>query len=226
MIAAVLVSWCPGLGKASEDARERWLHAYVLVQTGRELGERELWPLALANYSAALEEFERLADDFPGFQPRLVSFRSEELKRQIAHANESMNAGEHDVALRYQDILESTRTGVSCRMTLNFETAYRYFANARWQLEALLEDEGESLAGALVEQRAYLDRVTEASRDALLEEPEGGIKAHHIEMDLASRLSIDRDQLPSFRESEPTASGMSSALFPDELVARVRGQWY
>ena len=190
------------------------------------MAERELWPLALANSSAALEEFEKLAEDFPGFQPRLIGFRREELKTQIVHANESMNAGEHGVALRYQEILESTRTGVSSRMTLDFEAAYRFLANAQWQLESLMEDEADSLAEALADQKAYLDQITEASREALVKLPEGGVTAHLIEKDLASRFSLDRDQLPDFQASEPSASGMSSALFPDELVARIRGEWY
>ena len=118
------------------------------------------------------------------------------------------------------------RTGVSNRMTLDFEAAYRFLANAQWQLEALMEDEADSLAGALADQKAYLDQVTEASREALVKLPEGGVTAHLIEKDLASRFSLDRDQLPDFQASETTASGMSSALFPDELVSRIRGEWY
>ena len=228
IIAAAAFVACGGetVVEASSDPQERWLHAYVLVQTGEFLGESELWPLALANFSAALQEFEDLSVDYPEFQPRLISYRREELKRRIGEANESMNAGEHGVALRYQEILESTRVAVRSRMRLDHETAYRFFSEAQWQLEALREEGAPELSAALTDQQDYLDEITESSRDLLIREPEGGLKAHNIEKDLAERLSIAVSELPSFQEIEPSASGMSSALFPDELVARVRGQWY
>ena len=222
----LLVSTGGSVTAASNDPQERWLHAYVLVQTGEFLGESELWPLALANLSAALQEFEDLATDYPDFQARLVAYRKEELKRHIAEANEAMDAGDHGVALRYQDILESTRVAVRSRMRLDHETAYRFFSEAQWQLETLRKEGDPEMMAALSDQQAYLDEITESSRELLLREPEGGLIAHNIEKNLAERLSIEASELPSFQELEPAASGMSSALFPDELVSRVRGQWY
>ncbi len=212
--------------RGADQPDDRWLHAYVLVQTGHELAEEEVWPLAMANYSAALEQFEGLAEDFPGFQPRLVNYRRADLKERIELANESMNAGEHDLAMTYEDIIETSRIGAASRYRLDYETSYQYLVRARWQMEDLLKRSSEKVVAALAKQQAFIEEITEASRESLIRLPDGALKVHNIEKDFAARVEIAMSELPSYQAPAAAESGMSSALFPDGLVAQARAEWY
>lgn len=213
---------------AADDPEVRWLHAFVLTQTGSQLAEQDLWPLALANYSAALAQFSQLAAAHPDFQPRLVRYRLEDLKQRIARANASMNAGEHDLAMHYEDIIETAREGATRRYGLDFAGSYPFLVRAQWQLEELLRQCPPIAVAALEKQRAFIDSLTDETREDLIREPGGILQLHRIEKDFAASVSVAMSDLPSFRPTglEETETGMSSALFPDELVRQVRSQWY
>lgn len=212
--------------RGSDPAADRWLHAYVLVQAGQELADQDLWGLAMANYMAALKQFESLAEEFPSYQPRLVSYRRDDLKDRVREAGEKMTGAEHDLAMDYEDVIEKTRVGTKSRYDLDYQTSYQYLVRAQWLLSDLLERAPEKVVTALTKQRSFIDEMTEASRDSLTKEPGGYLKVHDIEKDFALSVSIAMSDLPSYRPVEPSASGMSSELFPDSLVAQVRDLWY
>lgn len=212
--------------RAVDDPESRWLHAYVLAQTGNQLAEEELWGLAMANYAASLEEFEKLSGDFPGFQTELVGYRREALKTRLQEASESIGAGEHDLAMLYEDVIETSRVGAKSRYRLDYATSYQYLVRAQWLMDDLVRKAPRRVVTALAKQKAFIDEITDASRDSLMREPDGPLKVHNIEKDFAATANIAISDLPSFREVEPAASGMSSALFPDSLVVQVRGEWY
>ena len=113
-VAIVALGWAEPV-PAADDPESRWLHGYVLFQTGKALAEREMWPLAVANYSAALVQFQALSAAHPDFQRRLLDYRLMDLKERIAHANESMNASEHDLAMHYEGVIETLREGATRR---------------------------------------------------------------------------------------------------------------
>jgi hypothetical protein len=226
---AALLLWPGAVAvRAAGDPESRWLHGYVLAQTGNQLAEQELWPLALANYTAALAQFQDLAGDHPDFQSRLVTYRLSNLKQRIAEAHESMNAGDHDVAMHYADVIETAREGATRRYAFDPEGAFQYLVRAQWQMEELLSHSPEPVVNALKKQRDWIDGIVLASRVDLIRLPDGALKVHNIEKDFALAVSVAMSDLPSFRaaEIEETETGMSSALFPEELVLLVRGQWY
>ncbi|MCB1090888.1 MAG: hypothetical protein KDL87_05115 [Verrucomicrobiae bacterium] len=226
-----LAWWCFTIchSDAAADPESRWLHGFVLVQTGHQLAERELWPLAMANYAAALNQFEALSVDHPDFQPRLLGYRKADLKERIASAAEAMQPGEHDLEMLYEDVIETAREGASRRYALDFEGSYQFLVRAQWQFEAVLRQCSEGAAQALAKQRAFIEEITSETREDLIRQPDGPLKLHNIEKDFAAAVQIALTDLPSFRpdqiESE-TETGMSSALFPEALVLQVRGEWY
>ncbi|MBL9153976.1 MAG: hypothetical protein JNK37_15900 [Verrucomicrobiales bacterium] len=223
---AVLFSAKPVCG--SEDAESRWLHAYMLVQTGEEMAGQTLWPLALANYTAAYSQFQSLVERHPGFQRRLVDYRIADLKERIAQAQESMASGDHDLALHYEDLIETAHVGAQRRYALDFEGAYRHLVRANWQIEEMIERHPDGIAAALAKQRAFIAEITRRTREDLIREPDGALRVHNIEKDFAATVAVAMKDLPSFSD-EPiaqTETGMSSALFPDEWVRQVRAQWY
>jgi hypothetical protein len=230
-ILAAIIAFV-GIGGASapaaDDPHSRWLHGFVLVQTGGQLAERGLWPLALANYLAAMEQYRSLAESHPDFQKRLVDYRIADLKTRVAQANESMSAGEHDLAMHYEDVIETARAGATRRYSLDFAASYRHLLRAQWQLKELLDHSPEPVVTALKEQRDWIDEITEETREDLMREPGGGLKIHDIEKEFAKSFSIALSDLPSFKSVtfEETETGMSSALFPEALVLQARSEWY
>ncbi len=225
----VLIGWLmvsSVVSRAADRPEERWLHAFVLVHTGEQLADQDLWSLAMANYAAALHQFEGLAKEFPGFQPRLVGYRVQDLRTRLREAGESMTGGDHDLAMNYEEVIETARIGTKSRYHLDFATSYQHLIRAQWQLKDLLANAPEKVVAALEDQKKFIDEMTESSREWLMREPEGPLMVHDIEKDFAVAAKIEMGDLPSFRDIEPSASGMSSALFPDSLVAQVRGRWY
>lgn len=225
MLLFPLIAFVGGV-RAVDDPESRWLHAYVLAQTGNQLAEEELWGLAMANYAASLEEFDKLSTDYPNFQTELVGYRREELKTRLREALESIDSGEHDLAMLYEDVIETSRVGAKSRYRLDYATSYQYLVRAQWLMDDLVRKAPPRAMNALAKQKTFIDEITEASRESLMREPDGPLKVHNIEKDFASAASIAMSDLPSFREIKPASSGMSSALFPDSLVAQVRGEWY
>lgn len=213
---------------SADDPHFCWLHGFVLVQTGGQLAERGLWPLALANYTAAMEQYRELAEKHPDYQKRLVDYRIADLKTRVAQANESMAPGDHDLAMHYEDVIETARAGATRRYALDFAASYRHLIRAQWQMQEMLDHSPEPVVAALKEQRDWIDNITEATREDLMREPGGGLKIHDIEKDFAKSVSIALSELPSFKSAtlEETETGMSSALFPEELILRVRSEWY
>lgn len=226
VIALGLGSIFPQAALAVDNPDDRWLHAFVLVHNGSQLADDQLWSLAIANYGAALQQFDGLAKDFPDFQPKLIEFRRNDLKERITAAHESMEGGDHDLAMNYEDVLETARIGTRSRYQLDYETSYQFLLRAQWQLNDILRNADAHVVQALSEQKQFIDEMTDASRQSLMDEPEGPLRVHNIEKDFAEKAAIVMSELPSFETVEPSASGMSSALFPDSLVVQVRSEWY
>ena len=155
-----------------------------------------------------------------------MNYRRNDLKERIQHAAESMNAGEHDLAMNYEDVIETSRIGAKSRYRLDYETSYQYLVRAQWQLQDLLDQSSEKIVAALAKQKAFIDEITEASRESLIRMPDGALKVHNIEKDFAELVQVEMSALPTYQAPKAAESGMSSALFPDGLVAQARGQWY
>ena len=210
-----LVAINPAIGdvRAADDPSDRWLHAFVLLQTGKQLGERDLWPLALANYVTALEYFERLATEHPDFQPEIVNFRVKNLKESIAEAQESMNAGDHDIAMLYVDFIETSGKGQDLRYSLRYEESYPYLVRARYQIDDLIERRPDELGPALAKQREYLVSLVDVTQDELLRQAEGAKLLNEIEKKFFLANAITLLELP-----EDPDVALSAALFPETLL--------
>ena len=205
--------------QAADDPSDLWLHAFVLLQTGSQLGERDLWPLALANYVTALEYFEQLAKEHPDYQPEIVNFRIKDLKKSIAHANESMNAGDHDIAMLYVDFIETSGRGQDLRYDLRFEESYPYLVRAQYQIDDLIESRPDELGPALAQHRDYLETLVNDTQDELLKQEDGAKTLNAIEKRYFLANAITLLELP-----ENPEVALSAELFPDTLVPFLRNQ--
>jgi hypothetical protein len=205
--------------RAADDPSDRWMHAFVLLQTGSQLGERELWPLAIANYVTALEYFEKLATENPEYEPALIRFRVEDLKKRIITANESMNASDHDIVMHYIDFIETSNQGQNFRYTLRFAESYPLLSMALLQIEDLIDLRPDELGPALADQRAHLESIVEDTRNQLMKDAEGAKILNEIEKRFHFANAILGIELP--RDPEVA---LSPELFPDALQALVRDQ--
>ncbi|MCB1234470.1 MAG: hypothetical protein KDM91_05320 [Verrucomicrobiae bacterium] len=205
-------------GAEQPPPKERWLNAFIFVQTGIQLGERGLWPLATANYRVALERFESLAADHPGFQPELVRFRVEDLKKRLQAADGAMAAGDHDLAMEYADLLETLDRGERLRYRSDYTGSYSHLAQAQSLLDHLAGNASGPLADALGGQKTYLDDLAARNRDELLHEPNGPRAVFEIEKNLAASFRLEPADLPE-EPGEPAAE----SLFPPSLLAQARG---
>ena len=230
VLAFLLAVWAGGAGEARLQAawgpEDRWMHAYLLSQRGRELDEEGLLPLALASYSAALHEFDRLAADHPGHEPRLVAYRRQDLRDRMARAGEAMAPGDQDLAMLFEDFLETSREGSTRRVALDFAGSYRCLIRAKGQWEEVAKRSGEAGSAALAKLAVWIDETAARSREDLAKEAGGAARLREIEMEFALLASVAASDLPFSEFSAETESGMSSALFPDALVAQARWQWY
>lgn len=202
------------------------MHAYLLSQSGRELDEEGQLSLALASYSAALHEFDRLAADHPGHEPRLVDYRRKDLRDRIARAREELPPGGHDLAMLFEDFLETSREGSTRRVALDFAGSYRCLVRARGLWEEVAGRSGEEGSAALAKLAAWIEETAARSREDLAKEPGGAARLREIEMEFALMASVAASELPVSEFSAENESGMSSALFPDALVVQARWQWY
>lgn len=200
-------------GRAADDPAERWLDAFVLLQTGRQLAERDLWPLALANYVTALESFERLAEEHPDYQPEIIAFRVKDLQKSIAHANESMNAGDHDIAMLYVDFIETSGKGQNLRFALRYEESYPHLVRARYQIDDLIEQRPDTLGPALAKQRDHLLSLVDSTQETLLRQKDGAKVLNAIEKRFYLANAITLLELPDDPEI-----ALSAELFPDSLI--------
>ena len=202
--------------RSADDPSDRWLHAFVLLQTARQLEARNLWPLALANYATALEGFEKLSKEHPDYQPEIVAFRIKDLRKSIAHANESMNAGDHDIAMLYADFIETSGKGQDLRFSLRYEESYPHLVRARYQIEDLIDQRPDTLGPALAEQRDHLLSLVDATQETLLRQKDGAKLLNEIEKRFYLANAITLLELPD----DPEVA-LSAELFPDTLIPYV-----
>ena len=186
-----------------------WLNAYVLVQTSEQLGGQHVWPLALAGYTAAHSHFQDIADRFPDFQPRLVAYRLKDLEARIQSAQNSMNAGDHDLSMMFADFLETSDLASRNRMSLEFPAAYEQLARAQWQLSEVIRSDPDNLGAIFARQREHLRSVTEQIRDELLRRPDGAQILFEVDRRYSGEIVYAPLELPGHPEVPVTAN-----LFP------------
>lgn len=205
-----------GFSADSSDPAARWVTVYGWVQTGERLNKAGQPALALGSYIEAHQRLKKLRADHPDFEPEITGFRYEWLESEIQRLDETLDASEHDVMMKYLDFVELLEQGIEERFANKFADSLTTLDIARKQMDELIEKKPESFREAIASQYERLEdnidwlygqvNFKERSRQVSSYVPDG--------VDWGTTKYIRESDLPSERGNMT----LSGALFPGVTV--------
>ena len=211
LLCVALFSTAPAFN--DEEASNQWASAFVWFQNGRNLTKTGQKPLALGSFEEALLQFEKVALEFPDYETKMVTFRIDSLKKDIAELKGELNSEEHEIAVAYFQFIQIIKRADEERYSARRIKALATLRIAKQNLEAIVEKNPDAFAPALKTQRDRLDRSI-----AWLDKQVG-----HLEETSAIQLTTNKGRpvkgtTEFIKETDlPQTSGKvaSSGLFPN-----------
>lgn len=151
----------PVSGFNEEAAADLWSEGFGWFQNGRNLNDAGQAPLALGSYREALRQFERVAEEFPGFETRMVTYRIKALRREIGDLEGSLTPGDLEMAREYGEIIALIQRADEERYEAKRAQALQLTREARASLDRIVAARPEVLGPALQDQMAVLLRDIE-----------------------------------------------------------------
>ncbi|MDF1751937.1 MAG: hypothetical protein P1U89_04085 [Verrucomicrobiales bacterium] len=170
MVRSILTccfSWicfvAPCLGFNEEEATEQWGSAYVWFQTGRNLTMSGQRPLALGSFLEALKQFKKVANDYPGYETKMVSYRIEALTEDIEKLRNELSAEDLAIADDYVAYIKLIEQADEERYSAMREEALATLHRAKAELDSLVARRPDAFGPALKDQ----DRLLQGNIDWL-----------------------------------------------------------
>lgn len=155
VVACLFLPWAPVRGE--DDPAAKWLTIYGWIQTADRLAGAGQWPLALGSYLEADRQIRALAAAHPGFEPKMIAYRSEALAATIAGTEARLTTDEHEVMMKYLDFIESLELGEAQRYANEYEAAYATLGMAMALLEEIIGNKPAEFREAVASQHARLE---------------------------------------------------------------------
>ncbi|MEM7699922.1 MAG: hypothetical protein AAF236_16125 [Verrucomicrobiota bacterium] len=209
----LLSSHVAGLVRGEEeDPGDLWVRAYGWISTAERLGEAEQWPLSIAAHIEAFRSIGEIEAIAPDFEPELIAFRAEKIEQAIEEAREEMGAGDHDVMMKFLDVIESIKQGEKLRYSEEYEAAAAEIDFARSLLDEISELRGEGFRHAVSGQYLRIDQHSNYLNSQILHKEASRVlaKIPVDNGDLGTTEFVKLTDLPK----ESDAIAMSASLFP------------
>lgn len=144
-------------GQSQDEASTHWKRAFTLSLQGAKLETAELDELALASYTASLQQFQQVSENHPDFLPDLVSFRIEKLQQQVTELTSSAKTETSTATEQYLSYIKLAEQADSERDSYRYLKALVTFKEASKQLETVIALKPEAYGAALSSQKQLLD---------------------------------------------------------------------
>lgn len=153
--------FAPVSGFNEEAAADLWSEGYSWFQNGRLLTDSGQASLALGSYREALRQFEKVAEEFPGFETRMVNYRVKALRREIDGLEGSLSSEDLERAKEYGGIIDLMQQADEARYQAKRTQALQLMREAKASLDRIVATRAETLGPALQDQAAVLQRDIE-----------------------------------------------------------------
>ena len=158
-ILIFLAGAMPALSFNEEEAANQWTAAYIWLQTGRNLSESGQAPLAYGSFVEALQQFEKVAEDFPDFETKMVNYRIDAIKKDLGKIKEGLSPEDQLIATEYIEFIQLIKQADEQRYSAQREAALETMRKARASLDAIVARRPTEFAAAVKSQH---DRLSDS----------------------------------------------------------------
>lgn len=136
---------------------DQWCSAFEWFQTGRNYAGSGQSALALGSYEEALRQFEKVADNFPGYETKMVNYRLKALRREIENMKSEATPEDIAIAAEYITFINLMEKADDERFSSRRAKALETFRQAKAGLAAIVSRKPEVYQTAVKAQQDRLD---------------------------------------------------------------------